>query len=346
MFKLVHALRGIAAMWVLLFHASEGGHIDHLKASLPDWADYFIFRLGDCGDAIFFALSGFVIAHSLRGAKVDAGFVGRFAFRRALRLDPPYWIAIAFVIGLQFISADVKGEVFTVPSGFHVGAHLLYLQTLLQYEQINPAFWTLTYEIQFYLVLASAIGIAQRFGITWVAVPLAVVALAWGTGLVPTLVPGLFVNLWHSFAIGALAYWAIEDGRAAKAMIAMTVVLLFFAASIFTMVSVLTAVALFTAGRTGYLMRGLDWRVLQWLGTISYSLYLTHSPVTGAAFHLTARVGLAEWIALPLVVAGCVGFAAAFWWAIERPSQALAKRVHSPQKTSSGAVILMRTCLR
>ena len=52
-FGLVHSLRGIAASWVLLFHASEGRHIDQLKASIPTLSPV-IFDLGDNGVAIFF----------------------------------------------------------------------------------------------------------------------------------------------------------------------------------------------------------------------------------------------------------------------------------------------------
>ena len=55
-FTLVHALRGLAALWVVFFHVSTAGHISGLRSQLPSWADLF-FSAGHLGVAIFFALS-------------------------------------------------------------------------------------------------------------------------------------------------------------------------------------------------------------------------------------------------------------------------------------------------
>ena len=52
-------------------------------------------KLGFVGVDIFFVLSGFVIAYSVREARITPRFLGRFALRRSIRLDPPYWITIA-----------------------------------------------------------------------------------------------------------------------------------------------------------------------------------------------------------------------------------------------------------
>jgi len=57
----------VAAFWVVLFPASEGGHVDHLKAALPAWVSRMVFDWGHLGVALFFVLSGFVMMHSLRG---------------------------------------------------------------------------------------------------------------------------------------------------------------------------------------------------------------------------------------------------------------------------------------
>jgi len=151
-FTLVHALRGLAALWVVFFHVSTAGHISGLRSQLPSWADLF-FSAGHLGVAIFFALSGFVITHSVAGASITASYIGRFALRRSIRLDPPYWASILFVVVAGYLSAQVKGEGFQFPTFPQTLAHLFYLQTLLGFPQINWVYWTLTYEIQFYLVL-------------------------------------------------------------------------------------------------------------------------------------------------------------------------------------------------
>src|SRR5208282_311558 len=91
-FLLVDALRGIAAMSVVVFHLAEGHHVDQFMTVAPVWL-ITVIEHGDLGVAIFFVLSGFVIAHSLYGRNVTLSLAGRFMLRRSLRLDPPYWVA-------------------------------------------------------------------------------------------------------------------------------------------------------------------------------------------------------------------------------------------------------------
>jgi peptidoglycan/LPS O-acetylase OafA/YrhL len=87
-FKFVDALRGIAAVSVVLFHLKEGKHIPNLYALMPKWLQT-LFDHGVLGVSIFFVLSGFVIAHSLYKQHVTLRLAGRFMLRRSIRLDPP-----------------------------------------------------------------------------------------------------------------------------------------------------------------------------------------------------------------------------------------------------------------
>ena len=58
--------------------------------------------------------------------------------------------------------------------------------------------------------------------------------------------------------------------------------------------------------------------MLQFLGLISYSLYLTHNPILGAGFFLTSRIlpdsVFGEIISFLINVALVIGFAFAFWF--------------------------------
>ncbi|MEO1183425.1 MAG: acyltransferase family protein [Cyanobacteria bacterium J06636_27] len=87
-FHFVDSLRGIGAIWVVLYHIYATGKLVDLSNFLPDRLEYIAFKLGNLGVAIFFVLSGFVIAHSLRNAKINPSYVGRFSLRRLLRLSP------------------------------------------------------------------------------------------------------------------------------------------------------------------------------------------------------------------------------------------------------------------
>src|SRR5687767_8776 len=105
-FTFVDALRGVAALAVVLFHAVEGGHIPDLMAVMPAWLTAMISH-GHLGVAVFFVLSGFVIAHATYGQTITLSYLGRFMLRRSIRLDPPYWFAIAVAVGFAVLSAVV-----------------------------------------------------------------------------------------------------------------------------------------------------------------------------------------------------------------------------------------------
>ena len=83
-------------MWVVLFHAYAGRHFGLLESWLPVPARA-VLDAGHLGVQIFFVLSGFVISYSVSRYRVDARFIGRFALRRSIRLDPPYWMSISLL---------------------------------------------------------------------------------------------------------------------------------------------------------------------------------------------------------------------------------------------------------
>jgi peptidoglycan/LPS O-acetylase OafA/YrhL len=319
----VQGLRGIAALWVVLFHASAGGHVPH----------NFLFDLGDNGVAIFFALSGFVIAHSIRGHKITPGYIGRFALRRSIRLDPALWASIALFVAFAFVSARTKHQPFAAPSLADLGANVTYTQIFFDLPSINTVYWTLTYEVQFYLVLVVCVMAAQRLGSRIYLIPFAV-ALTFGTRLLTSPVPGLFVDNWHCFFLGALAYWAYDRKGALIAFAVLGSAVVLFSPTPFNLISTATAFGLMVARETGHIRYSP--KPLLFLGAVSYSLYLTHNPVAGASFFLASRFGLSQLSGLIIALTACLAVSSAFWWLIERPTMSLARKIR--MQGASGSI--------
>src|SRR5262245_16766245 len=92
-FLYIDALRGIAALLVVWSHIDMGNHTRELLDRMPA-VPRWIVEHGFVGVAIFFVLSGFVIAHSVERNEVTWRYLGRFMLRRSIRLDPPYWISM------------------------------------------------------------------------------------------------------------------------------------------------------------------------------------------------------------------------------------------------------------
>jgi peptidoglycan/LPS O-acetylase OafA/YrhL len=91
--KFVDGLRGIAASIVVLCHL-----VYRVNAHLLELDGYI-------GVAMFFVLSGYVITMTVGDNQSSWRFLGRFAARRSLRLDPPYWASIATAIALMVLAA-------------------------------------------------------------------------------------------------------------------------------------------------------------------------------------------------------------------------------------------------
>jgi peptidoglycan/LPS O-acetylase OafA/YrhL len=325
-------LRGVAALSVVLFHAVEADHIPALKEAMPNWL-VFALEHGNLGVAVFFVLSGFVIAFSLDGKSMSLPTVGRFMLRRSIRLDPPYWAAIIITISLSVLASTlVQGRPAQTFSAGQILAHLFYLQDLLGYQDINPVFWTLCFEIQFYLVYALLLT-AGRAAMA-LTIGAMIVSLLWPLGIGPDLRTGLFPPLWHGFLLGVAAYWVLR-GKLPTYLFAAYVLIISAAAitheSSFSITCAATAVVIFVVGVCGRLHSALSWRWLQGLGAISYSLYLIHNPITGATFRVGKILGEhtiiwdALWWLLSILV--CIAAAAVMWMLIERPSTRLARKI-------------------
>ncbi len=336
-------IRGLAALWVVLFHASEGGHVDHLKAVLPAWFSRLVFDWGHLGVALFFVLSGFVMMHSVRGLAFNAGMGRRFMLRRLLRLTPPYYAAIAFVIGYAVLKAVLQHQPAPLPGAGAVVAHLLYLQDILALDTISVVFWTLCIEIQFYiaftLLMLARHHASRRWGerkATLLALAgAALVGLPWAFGILSVpLYPGGFLSFWYCFMLGVLV--SAQAERSALRAVFFGFVALLVAAGAATGSGVawaaLAGTALIYVGtRSAWLDRLLNLRALQYLGLVSYSLYLTHNQITGATQTVFKRLigpsALGELALLGATIVACVLFASLCHWVVERPNIEWSRRI-------------------
>ncbi len=345
-FHFVDALRGIASLWVVLFHASLEGKLGLLSSLLPNWLVAIVFNWGSLGVAIFFVLSGFVIAHSLREAKIDFAYFRYFSLRRFARLTPPYYFSIIITLGFAILSSNVKGVAFApgeMPlSPQRLFAHLFYLQDIFRLGNINDIYWTLCLEIQFYLVFCLLLGLADWLNHAWnlrysravVFVPAAILAALYPMGVFEENVRAyIFLPLWYGFLLGVFAHWAWYKRLNYKyfyfyAALLLTIGLL--KSQGFVIACVITAILLLEVGRANRMQVWLKWRWLQFLGRISYSLYLTHVPILGAVFFigykLFPRSAEIEVLCLVLGIMCCLCFAAITWKIIEKPSIQLSQK--------------------
>ena len=340
-----------------LFHTSYGplpvpvGASSSVRICVDLFNQLSVF--GATGVEVFFVLSGFVIAHSLRDLDPTPGEIGRFILRRQLRLDPPYWAAIVLMLVLCAVSNSFPAwQLNRLPSRGELLLNFCYIQYLV--PDVMPVLnisWTLCLEIQFYLAFIFVLWLAD--GSPRRAAPTMVLTGA-GSLLVHAMMarPGLGWNLtndpgpllfpyWYHFAAGALAYWAMAG--MARSRVFGLYVLIFTGFAVVApwhglggydgahtrvapamLVGLFTAMLLWHAGRRGQLGRWLATPLLRYFGNISYSLYLTHEMTIWVVVHWlnSPPTSPLAWALVTKTVAGLasMGVATLFYLAVEKPS--------------------------
>src|SRR5689334_5218993 len=166
-------LRGLAALFVVINHVFlrtfPGYPVDHA----PFWAGWFIY--GRFAVVVFIVLSGFSLALSpaRHGWRLDSA--ARFAQRRARRILPAYWGALAFSLAVAWLIVRQPGH--GMPDAKSVLVNGLLVQNIVGAHTPNAAFWSMAVEAQLYLLFPLLLLIVRRrSGIVMLAMVTLVVA--------------------------------------------------------------------------------------------------------------------------------------------------------------------------
>jgi peptidoglycan/LPS O-acetylase OafA/YrhL len=325
------ALRGIAALAVVLFHYFDSYDKRHDHVTEP----LFYIPWGDGGVQLFFVISGFVIFMTLQRAKRPMDFVvSRFS-----RLYPGYWVAI-IVTTLAVQGLDVS--YYERPT-LDVVLNFTMLQRLsfIPANDIEGAYWTLYVELWFYVAMLAlfTLGLLRHIeaflllalgaSLTWWAGEQWGGEGYWGWNLTTSF--GLVFGQIPFFVIGIGLYRLHMRERPRLALLVILAALAtipvqhppeFLAAALVA----IGAFALILTGRAGFLRQP----VLVWLGAISYSLYLIHN-YAGRSLILRLQDD-AGWSANASIAAALVAslvVATVLTYLVERPAQRLIRRAYA-----------------
>ena len=155
----IQILRFIAAMLVVVMHTSQAISI-HItgRGAGQYWS------LGSAGVDIFFVVSGFVMAMSVRTSPLNVQSRNTVAWifmkRRLLRIVPLYWfytlLKVALILALPSLATRSSVE------SAHLAASLFFIPAMSPWGLVEPTLpvgWTLNFEMLFYAVFALAIAL-------------------------------------------------------------------------------------------------------------------------------------------------------------------------------------------
>jgi exopolysaccharide production protein ExoZ len=360
----LQALRGIAAMMVVVYHTGTLYAVHTGQVLMGN-----VMRAGFAGVDVFFVLSGLVIFW-VHGRDIgQPQQAGRFVVKRAFRLLPVYWV----VVGLKLLKDP------SALSGGALLATLLLLPTATPFINVS---WTLSYELVFYFLFFLVIVLPRGWPSLLPLASMAMLALlptpdVGANAFVGYLLRFIFNPHLAEFLFGVAVGWALRRYGAPSVKIcaglALVGLLAFLAAAavgtVWSMslttqagftayeVAELHSNAIFThavwwlglpaalviAGVVGLELQGrlrMPWRgPLVWVGDLSYSLYLTHGFVVHGllSWAFFRSVATDHPAVLLLAWLGTLLLARVFYQFIEVPAMELGRRLTAKKlATSSG----------
>lgn len=374
-FDILESLRGLAALYVCIAHCRGilwiGG--EHYLELHPreTWAfiDYMIIsltmltRLSTEFVIIFFVLSGFSIAHSLRNNKQ----VLPFYKRRFIRLYPPYitaifWAMLVFMI-IGSVYPSFTDGTYQTPAFDRIKdtnalfSWKVFLQNLVYLPQLDgflQPFWSLTMEVIFYLLAPFLFRNKKWYHLSSITLFLLSMAGKYFQWPVHSIILDFgFYSIF--FSIGVALYdhfdWILGKAKIftkSPALIACTG--LFFIMIVVSLLGYKTMNAFLSAAMSAILIIYLlsNNKQVKWLisiGRYSYTLYITHFPTIFlflAGYYLITQ-NEPPFIYNPIVFIPCIfvclGVAYVQYLLIEKRSKGILDRMRRKNKARQEPVL-------
>ena len=327
-FRELDALRGIAALWVVLYHyLTRYDQIFH--GTEPSLLDHFVFPNGLYAVYLFFMISGFVIFMTLRHCNGAADFItSRFS-----RLYPAYWAALAATTAIYFLAPLPYQD-------FSLGQILINTTMLQQYflvEHVDGVYWSLTHELGFYAIMLALFlaGMIRRIETAcWAWLALAVtgtVATRYGVPMLYRVGMALDFSYAQYFIAGIVFYLARHEGYTRNRVLLLAACLgaAISADPYYDAIGVaFLFFIVFHLCITGRLRKLAASRVLHWLGAISYPLYLTHQMIGYRFIASLLEHNVPAPVVIVAAIAGALAFATLLSRTIERPAMRLIRQAY------------------
>ena len=334
----VDSVRGVAALLVLVCHAQAYCLApDHpLPWPLPQLANN-----ASHGVDLFVVVSGFCLALPLVHGRTL--HVVNFLRRRALRLMPAYYVALAAAALLALLPMTWRLVVPHRAQGSDVAAYGLFLQTLLpgRIGAINGSMWSVALEVQLYLCFPATLLLVRRLGAVRLIAATGALSIAWallGTfhigslgdeALLPARLVQFVVGMWvaervvaHRLPRRAVLWGALLVGTFAGLTVSTLVIM---PVSAVTWAIPSASLLMLFVGAERVLAGGLER-----FGALTYSFYLLHQPVLLLLAPALRALTTSPVLLLIMALLGGAGatsiLAALLYRWVEEPTQAYARR--------------------
>ena len=332
----IQALRGIAVLAVLFFHAEV----------IPDSGGYL-------GVDVFFVISGFLITSQIcNGIEAGTFSFRTFYLRRAWRLLPAaYAVFAACLIASPWLLNDIERYDFYEQLLGAIGLfanHVLwgqtgYFETSAEVKPLLHA-WSLSLEEQYYLILPLLLVMIRRTLWLPVAAVLTVTSFALLSAKIEAMPGATFyllpTRVWE-LGIGSIAAIAFRKQTSPLPSWLCWPALLVLAAILYKplpleihnevnlLIATLAAVIIILT-QNARMNQLKVFAGLAKFGTISYALYLVHWPLFAALHNLNVGGGGLSWQLRLAAILASIVLAAALYAGVEQRFRLTHKRAYRP----------------
>jgi peptidoglycan/LPS O-acetylase OafA/YrhL len=294
------SLRGIAAIWVMLFHVDVFLFYKNYGALLNHDASGIITK-GYLWVDFFFILSGFVISLAYQHkfvswATIKLNFIS-YLKSRWLRIYPLHFFTLALLVAAYFvlpllfadISKDGSWQTFFAPSAIVDNLLLIHAMNQHVYLSWNIVSWSIAAEWWVYIAAVPLIFLAQQK--TWITIAQFIIFassiyffFAHFKTLDVTFNYG-WLRCLSEFGLGIIAYNVYKKSFVAKVfssdvlsglLLCTVIITMHYAAADILIVPQFMLLILCIAHNKSIVSKVLNSKVLKYLGNISYSIYMMH----------------------------------------------------------------------
>ena len=308
-FAELDVLRGLAALTVVLSHYTNYGsrYFHELPVDLGHYGYYAV--------ELFYMISGFAIYFTL----AKSASLLDFAVSRVTRLYPVYWTTLTLMVAVETIVFKNRIDPSAAATDLWWHGYFLNLtmfQEFLGFGNFDNVYWSLTYELAFYIDMALLFALGLLGRIELVLAPWLGLAALWAlldpnfgaTASAPDFVSRILILRYVGFfAAGIMFYRLSTEGptRLRQAILVAALGLEWLIHGAHDLAVAAALFAIFGLSLTGRL-RFLISPVTLWLGAISYPLYLIHRNLGYSTLLRLHENGVPFWIGFLVAGAGCL----------------------------------------
>lgn len=318
----IDLMRGCAAIAVGFYHlAASNGYL-----ASENWLRH-IASHGHLGVQVFFMISGFVIPLSMYNISYTIADFKKFIVKRIVRIEPPYLVMVIISPLLWYLSSllsSYRGKPFNVDV-FQVLTHLGYLTEFFSYEWLNPVFWTLAIEFQFYLLIALVFNCFLKPGVSLLVIVLFTIIGSFDLGH-----HILFSHILF-FDLGILIFLTQKQLIKKEWFLSISALTFFIITLKYDLLVTEIALISFLL----IFLTNLKTKLGSFLGMISYSFYLIHVPVGVRVVNFCSRFVHDENLKIVVIFTGIVVSIIAaylFYRLVEEPALKFSRKIRISPK--------------